>query len=80
MLRAINIFTYGTGMSVTEQSAVAPTRHARIRARVCAEVAVLASPNSSRLPIVWYVELDGRTRRHLPSANTSISENNEVRL
>ena len=80
MLRANNIFTYGTGMSVTEQPAVATTRHARIRARVRAEVAVLASPDSSRLPIVWYGELDGRTRRHLPSVNTPISVNYEIRF
>ena len=70
MLRANNIVTHSSSMSVTEQSAVAPTRHARVRARVRAEVAVLASPDSSRLPIVRYGELDGRTRRHLPSANT----------
>ena len=80
MLRANNIFTYGTGMSVTEQSAVAPTRHARIRPRVRAEVAVLASPDPPRFPIIWYVELDGRTRRHLPSANATISVSNEVSL
>ena len=80
ILRENNIFTYGTGMSVTEQSAVAPTRHARVWARVRAEVAILASPDSSRLPVVWYGELDGRTRRHLPSVNTLISVNNEIRL
>ncbi len=64
-MRGTNATSYG----VADEPAVAATSDARIGARVSAEVAVAATPDTARLPVVGDVERHRLTGSLLPSSS-----------
>lgn len=55
-------------MRVTEQTSIAASGSARVRAWIHAEIAIAAAPNATSLPVVWNREADGSVCSSFPTS------------